>query len=71
VLVEFQAQHPALDLAVTAGALSTCGTVCKGFAEARETLEHMLDAGHCYKNFEAHLGIGATFLLGTELPESW
>jgi hypothetical protein len=71
VLVEFQAQHPSLDLAVTAEALSTCGTVCRGFAEARETLEHMLDAGHRYRNLEAHLGIGATFLLGTELPESW
>jgi hypothetical protein len=44
VLVEFQAQHASLDLAVTAQALSACGTVCRGFAEARETLEHMLDA---------------------------
>ena len=69
--MEFHAQHLALDLAVTAEALSTCGTVCKGFAEARETLQHMLDAGHRYKNLEAHLGIGATFLFGTELPESW
>lgn len=71
MLVEFQAQHLSLDLAVTAEALSTCSTVCKGFAEARETLEYMLDAGHRYKNLEAHLGIGVTFLLGTELSESW
>jgi len=49
MLVEFQAQHLALDLAVTAEALSTCGTVCKGFAEAREKLEYMLDAGCRYK----------------------
>lgn len=71
MLVEFQAQHQALDLAVTAEALSTCGNVCKGFAEARETLEYMLDAGHRYKNLETHLGPGVTFLLGIELSESW
>lgn len=71
MLVEFQAQNPSLDLTATAEALSTSGTVCKSFAEARETLEYMLDAGHRYKNLEAHLGIGATFLLGGEISESW
>lgn len=71
MLVELQAQDPSLDWAVTAEALSLGGTLCKGFAEAKETLNYMLDSGYRYKNFEAHAGAGVTFLLGTELSESW
>lgn len=70
MLVEFEVQNPSLDWAVTAEALSACGSLCKGFAEARETLENMLDAGYRYKNLEAHVGTGVIFLLGTDLSES-
>lgn len=71
MLVELQAQVPSLDWAVTAEALSVGGTLCKGFAEAKETLDYMLDARYRYKNLEAHVGAGVTFLLGTELSELW
>jgi hypothetical protein len=71
MLVELQAQDPSLNWAVTAESLPTGGTLCNGYAKATETLEYMLDAGHRYKSLEIYAGKGVTFLLGTELPESW
>lgn len=71
MLVKLQAQDPALDWTITAVALSAGGSLCKGLAEAKETLDYMLDAIYCYKNLEAHAGAGVTFLLGTGLSESW
>ncbi len=44
---------------------------CRDVAEAQNTLEMMISAGHKYKQLENHLGAGVCFVLGTELGETW
>jgi len=71
VLVQFRGSNPHFCIEETAKVLHGCPNLCNSIAEARDTLNEMIDAGLRYMWLETVIGTGISLALGIELSETY
>lgn len=70
MLVEYRGSNPHFSIEEIAKSLHGCPNLCDSIAEARATLNEMIDAGLRYKWLETVIGTGISLALGNKLSET-
>lgn len=71
IFVQWQSEHGSHALDAVVGTLWSNWNAEYTLPELASHINMMVESGSRYRNIDKHLGFGACFMLGKDLPESW